>query len=355
MYFRYTGTLHDITGGHNAMGVNAPRTTWLFGEGYTGTGFDEYLTIMNPNNAVAPVTITYYLGGGQAPVVKTIAVPASSRYTVTVHDTYEGVGRNQEVSATVATTHPGGIVVERPMYFRYSDSITGGHTAMGAASPQATWYFPDSNTTTTFDTYLTLMNPASTAAQVRLTYYIVGSALPQTKTITVPATSRYTVVVHDPHEGVGRGKELGVKVETTNGVHLVVERPMYMRYSSTVNGGHTVMGAAAPATTWLFGEGYTGAGFDAYLVVLNPNATSASVRITYYLNGGAGPLVRTLSVPASSRATVSVHDGGQVGRGQEVSAKVESTNGVSIVVERPMYFVYMGTIDGAHTVMGYAP
>jgi hypothetical protein len=272
-----------------------------------------------------------------------------------VHDPREGVGRNQEVSAKVETTHAGGIVVERPMYFRYSGGITGGHTAMGAASAQATWYFPDSNTTTNFDTYLTLMNPASTAAQVRLTYYVVGSALPQTKAITVPATSRSTVAVHDPHAGVGRGKELGVKVETTNGVHLVVERPMYMRYSSTVNGGHTVLGAAAPRTTWLFAEGYTGTGFDEYLVVLNPHATRASVTITYYLNGGAGPIVRTLTVPAASRATVRVHDGGQVGRGQEVSAKVESTNGVSIVVERPMYFVYSGAIDGAHTVMGYAP
>ena len=89
-----------VTGGHNVMGVTAPAPRpGYFAEGYTGAGFDEYLTILNPNPAAAPVTITYYLGGGQAPVVKTLTVPASSRATVAVHDAALGVGRGQEVAA----------------------------------------------------------------------------------------------------------------------------------------------------------------------------------------------------------------------------------------------------------------
>ena len=47
MYFTYNGA---ITGGHNVMGVQAPRQSWLFAEGYTGAGFDEYLTLLNPNS-----------------------------------------------------------------------------------------------------------------------------------------------------------------------------------------------------------------------------------------------------------------------------------------------------------------
>jgi hypothetical protein len=61
-------------------------TTWYFAEGYTGEGFDEYLTILNPNSAPAPVTITYYLGGGRPPVEKRLVVPATARSTVAVHD-----------------------------------------------------------------------------------------------------------------------------------------------------------------------------------------------------------------------------------------------------------------------------
>ena len=67
------------------------------------------------------------------------------------------------------------------------------------------------------------------------------------------------------------------------------------------------------------------------------------MQITYYLNGGSAGREDGSPWPANSRDTVAVHDAAQgVGRGQEVSAKVESTNGVGIVVERPMYFTYAG-------------
>ena len=36
------------------MGASAPQPTWLFAEGYTGTGFDEYLIVLNPNATAAP-------------------------------------------------------------------------------------------------------------------------------------------------------------------------------------------------------------------------------------------------------------------------------------------------------------
>ena len=58
---------------------------------------------------------------------------------------------------------------------------------------------------------------------------------------------------------------------------------------------------------------------------------------------------------AQSRATVAVHDAGQVGRGKEVSARVRAPAGV--VAERPIYFRYGGggAADGGHTALGYAP
>jgi hypothetical protein len=359
MYFTYSGaTVSNVTGGHNVMGVQQPRQTWLFGEGYTGAGFDEYLTILNPNAAPAPVTITYYLGGGQAPVVKALTVPANARYTVTVHDPREGVGRGHEVSARVETTLAEGIVVERPIYFRYAGSmgaVTGGHNVMGAASPRPAWFFPDGATAAGWDMYLTLLNPAGQDSQVRLTYYVAGEPTPRTKAVVAPRNARTTVVVHDAAQGVGRGHTLGVKVETTNGVDLVVERPIYFRYSPTVNGGHDAMGAAAAKASWLFAEGYTGAGFDQYLIVLNPHATAAPATITYYLNGGGAPITRTLTVAPYSRAAVAVFDAGHVGRGKEVSAKVETTHAGGVVVERPIYFAYGGSMDGGHTAMGFTP
>lgn len=105
-----------MTGGHCVVGGTAPARTWYFAEGYTGEGFDEYLTLMNPNSSPAAVTLTYYLASG-GPVSKSVSVPAQSRYTVAVHETAEGVGRGQAVSTKVESSQP--IVAERPMYFRY--------------------------------------------------------------------------------------------------------------------------------------------------------------------------------------------------------------------------------------------
>ena len=55
------------------------------------------------------------------------------------------------------------------------------------------------------------------------------------------------------------------------------------------------------------------------------------------------------------RAAVAMHDAGQVGRGREVSAKVETSHPGGVVAERPIYFVYGAATDGGHTVMGFAP
>jgi hypothetical protein len=42
-----------IRSGDAALGVPVPATRWYFAEGYTGTGFAEYLTIANFGSAPA--------------------------------------------------------------------------------------------------------------------------------------------------------------------------------------------------------------------------------------------------------------------------------------------------------------
>jgi hypothetical protein len=196
------------------------------------------------------------------------------------------------------------------------------------------------------------MNTNNTDAGVTLTYYVVSGGV-QTKNINVPANSRYTVVVHDAAEGVGRGKVHGTRVETSHTGGIVVERPLYYP-----NSGHNVMGAPAPRPTWYFAEGYTGTGFQEWLVVLNPNATVAPVTIVYYLESG-NPIVKQFNVNANTRYTVSVHGTSEgVGPNQAVSAKVMTTHTGGIVVERPMNFTYNGSttgVTGGHIVLGYAP
>lgn len=97
-----------------------------------------------------------------------------------------------------------------------------------------------------------------------------------------------------------------------------------------------VNAAAQPHTKWYLSEGSTGGLVDFLeeILIANPGTTDALVRITFLPR--TGPTVEhTLTVRATSRATVRVND---ILPEAEVSAAVESTNGVPIVVERSMYW-----------------
>src|SRR5450756_2716883 len=47
--------------------IEPPYPKWYFAEGYTGTWWDEYLTLANPNNFEIKVMVEYMLEGGGNP------------------------------------------------------------------------------------------------------------------------------------------------------------------------------------------------------------------------------------------------------------------------------------------------
>jgi len=121
IYFNYVG----LTGGHDVVGATAPAVEWYFAEGATQNGFQEWLSIQNPNNEEAEVTITYMLGTGETQD-QVITVNPRSRETVDVNS---AVGWGKDVSARVISSKP--IIVERPMYFNYGSKWPGGHDVVG--------------------------------------------------------------------------------------------------------------------------------------------------------------------------------------------------------------------------------
>jgi hypothetical protein len=117
-----------------------------------------------------------------------------------------------------------------------------------------------------------------------------------------------------------------------NGV--IVERAMY---GNNRKWAHNTIGVTAPATAWYLAEGSTGAGFETWVLVQNPNPNNVSVDLTFMTPSGEvhGP---TASVPANSRMTFNVAD--YVRNTDEVSTKVESsgpTGADGVIVERAMY------------------
>lgn len=223
MYFNFNGN----EGGHCVVGATSASAGWYFAEGYTGTGFQEYLTLQNPSGTPANVTIEYkYRGGGG----KTHTVEINARETVDVNAV---VGSGKEVSAKLTSDQP--IIAERPMYFNYRSGWKGGHNVIGAKNPQNTFYFAEGYTGSSFDEWFTLQNSNPTPANVAIEYFYRGGG-GTTQNIRVGASTRETIYVN---AAVGPNKEVSAKL--TSDQPLVAERPMYFNFNG-MNGGHDVVG-----------------------------------------------------------------------------------------------------------------
>jgi len=348
MYFVYNGVW---SGGHDVLGAAAPSSDWYFAEGTTRDGFDSYLCLQNPNDAEATATVDYFLVDGTKRSKTGIKIKARSRYTISTYNDDLGIGRHNDASGDfsvrVTTSEFTPLVVERPTYFSYRPNLYGGNDVIGALKPLNDWYFAEGCTRPGFDTYLCLSNPGTEDAKVDISYFCGNGQVVDKKGITVGRGSRSTITAHDEAQGIGRADssrgDFSAKVHSANGVPVVAERVSYFFYRPFWSGGHDVIGASEPAKTWLFSEGCTRQGFDTYLCIANPGDQAAKVNITYYRGDGQQETKSGVDIAAKSRATMAVHDPGQgIGRRDDasgdVSVRIESTNGVPVVAERPMYF-----------------
>jgi len=242
MYFDYlgAGTPKHWTGGHCVMGATSLASEYFFAEGYTGPGFDEYLTIQNPHGTEITVSAFFQLGMGD-PVQASYSVPARGRKTVFINSP-EGVGEGKEVS--VRLTCPETFLAERPMYFDYSGmgghAWTGGHCVIGAATSAQTWFFAEGYTGSGFEEWICIQNPGTSDADVTITYYPSGAAPIEKQPFTIAANSRRSIYVNDP-ANAGPGLAISAVVATDQPV--ICERPMYFDYNGWT-GGHDVVGYA---------------------------------------------------------------------------------------------------------------
>jgi hypothetical protein len=339
MYFNYRGVW---PGGDNVIGARAPSTEWYFAEGCTRSGYEEWLCLQNPGSTATLVRATYLIGG-EAPQVRTYELAPRSRSTVFVN---LEVGPEKDASVNLKADAP--IVAERPMYFLAGGYWAGGHDVVGATSPSAEWYFAEGCTRVGFSQWLCLANPNDAAAQVDVSFVLGSGEVKPYPRLSIPPKSRSTISVF---AAVGAGQDVATMVRSDS--PIVAERPMYFNYSGKWAGGHDVMGARSPAERFYFAEGYTGAGFEEWMCIFNPSPDrTAQVKVTFMFKGG-GTQELQREVGPYSRVTFSVNYA--AGFDKEVSAVVESTNGVGVVAERPIYFNYSGKWAGGHDVIGYTP
>jgi hypothetical protein len=315
--------------------------TGYFAEGATSSLFDTRLALLNTNPLAANVALRFLASDGTIRT-HTLGVGAQSRATVDVK-TLAGMAA-AEFSTTIESDIP--IVADRTMTW---DAVTryGAHAETAIPAPSATWYLAEGATHSGFDLFYLLQNPGSTETQVRVRY-LRPSGAPLEKTYRLAPTSRTNIWVNvEEFDGLGAAlasTDVSAVIESLDVTPIIVERALYLSSAGRLfNAGHESAGVTAPHLQWFLAEGATGPYFDLFVLIANPNAQAADVRVTYLLTDGR-TFSRTFTAAPNSRSNIWVDaeefagiDGYPLAD-VAVSTTVEALNGVPIIVERSLWW-----------------
>ncbi|MFQ6014856.1 MAG: hypothetical protein ACE5NP_05385 [Anaerolineae bacterium] len=137
-----------------------------------------------------------------------------------------------------------------------------------------TWYFAQALPRPPSQQWVLLMNPHSQPANVTLTLTKEdGEAV--THGYTIQPTSRLSIPAHE----LLPSAVAATQIESDGFIYA--ERTAYFGHD-----GITSKGARAPARTWYFAEGYTGPGYETWLLLHNPGLDEVQVRLTFARDDG---------------------------------------------------------------------
>ena len=295
---------------------------WYLAEGSTAWGFDEYITIINPNPERVTARVIYMTSDGQVPKAD-IYLPASSQTTINPR----GDIGDQDFSTMVECLDGKTIAVDRTMTWTGPGAASPeAHNSIGVTSPNDVWYLPEGSSAWGFESWLLIQNPNNKEATCMVTYMIEGEG-PQTFTKKVPPNSRRTYFMADD---IG-SKDASIKVETDSDTPVIPERAMYRNNRRE---GHDSIGTITPAVDYYLAEGTTAWGFTTYVLIQNPNDDPANVTLTYMTpDGPVTHPVNPIVMPPGTRKTVRVND---FVNPTDLSTHVHAD--VPIIAERAMYW-----------------
>lgn len=302
--------------------------------------FDQYIVVLNPNPEPTVVTFTFMQPDGTN-VAHVEEIAGESRFTLKVNDHLQF----QELSTLVVSELP--VIAERALYFSYGNRFVGGSASAGTPAPGRSWHFAEGYTGGSFETYITVQNPNPDPAELKFTFMLPGGSTVE-RTATAGPLSRLTMALHNV-PGLEEA-EVSTLVECTSGGGIIAERSSYFDYYGRAGGANSP-GVAEPSEQWHLAEGYTGPGFDTYVLVQNPAERASQVEAVFMKEDGRS-VRRTYTVPAHSRHTI--HTDLIPGlQDANFSTVLTSTNGVGVIAERAMYFDYGGQgLNDGHSSPG---
>jgi hypothetical protein len=302
-----------------------------FAEGASGAFFQTRFALANPHTEPMPVTVTFTDTLGTATTME-VVVPARARITI------DESNRPALASDAFATKFECAKVigVERTMTWAAGGPTYGAHSETGASAPRTSWMLAEGATIGGFNTFYLLQNPTTEAAQVKVQYLLATGERIE-KVHPVAPLSRTNIWVNKDDPALAAA-EMSATITSLNNVPVVVERSMYRNTGPELfSAGHNSAAVEAPAMRWFLAEGATGGTFDEFVLIANPNAAPATLKVSY-LRAGQAPIVQMHTAAAFSRLTLWVDQAAPELANAEVSVVVESLTPTPIVVERSMWW-----------------
>ena len=229
--------------GTAVKGVAAPSTQWLFAEGATGSFFDLYLLLANPQPTAADVDVTYTTSAGDT-LTRPYTIAANSRRTISVEQE-DPLLAGAAISATVTSTNGVPIVAERAMYWPAFPWYEG-HASAGATATGTLWALAEGEAggPDNAQTYILILNAGASAATVRVTLPLQFGGPPLQRDYTIPPHSRFSIDAGADFPGAV-DHLFGALVESLGATPqpIVVERSMYTTADGVLwSGGTNVVG-----------------------------------------------------------------------------------------------------------------
>lgn len=235
----YMAGAGGFVGGHASLGTTAPRNRWLMAEGATGTFFNLFVMLANPDSRKTAVTLRFRRPDGLL-VTHKVTLKPMQRKTVEVAKVSPLLADTAVWTEIDSGKVP--IVAERVMWWP-GNKWTDGHVASAADGPSARWLAVGgrSGGSRAHRTYVLIANTEAATQDVRVT--VLGPAGPAgTKVFSVPKEARFNVDMSAMFPTVQGA--YSVLVETVSGAKaIVVEQATYW----DANGKHWAAGTAIPA------------------------------------------------------------------------------------------------------------
>lgn len=306
------------------VGIIEPYRRY-YSEGATGAFFTTTYSLTNPGRSAADVRLRFQRPEGSE-IAFSLMVPPQQNVRL---DPSTIPGLEATAFSTVIES-PQQIFSAREMHWDRNDYGT--HRGIGVGMPRTHWVIAEGATLPRFSLFYLLQNPGDAVATVTIRYLLQAEgATPVVRSYLVAPRSRYTIGVHD--DPALAHQELSAEIDSD--VPIVVERAMYFSGPRLFEAGTVVTAVPAPSSTWYFAEGATGAFFEMFLLLANPNAVDVMATVRYVLPDG-GSLTRQYAVPAGTRRTVWVDLADPLLADTAVGMVVEATT--PIVAERAMWW-----------------